>query len=267
MQNLQPFLSPLHSPRERKHRRTTGTGMDQSQRLGFDPEFPHPRKQLDHPRCGIDDKGAALRPERVNGGAEKIRSRARYLMTGDGLLGIGIHPSRSESPIGRIEDGRRKGLGRAERLRASDIPLKNLDFPRKAVDHDVPLRDVHERALDFDPQNTSAMDAPGQDQGNNPATRPQIDQLIPFAQNGKMGQQEGIHRETVTPLSLNDPQTASEDLIHRLIALQLQITIHDHTVKKWTKRPLRIFGSNQVDLGGMTFPWSATAIICAIVGG
>ncbi len=137
-------------------------------------------------------------------------------MPGDGFLGIGIHPSRSESPIGGIEDGRRKGLRLAEGFRTADIPPADLDLSGEAVQNDIPLRDGNEVVLDIDPQNPPARDAPGQDQGDDPASRSQIDQVIPFPEDGKMGQKEGIDRKTVAPLLLDDPEAASEDLIDRL---------------------------------------------------
>jgi len=190
--------------------------MDQSQPFGFDPEFPHPREQLDDPGCGIDGIGPTLRPEGMNGCGEKIRRRPRDLVPGNGFLRIGIHTSRSESSIGRIEDGRRKGLRLAEEFRVADVPLADLDLSGETVENDIPFRDGNEVVLDVDPQNPPATDAPGQDQGDDPASRSQIDQVIPFPEDGKMGQKDGIDRKTVAPLLLDDPEAAFEDLIDRL---------------------------------------------------
>jgi hypothetical protein len=150
-------------------------------------------------------------------------------MSGHRFSGIGIRPSRSETPVGGVENGRRKGLRPAEGLRATNVPPTNLNPPGKIIENDIPLRDRDKFILDFDPQDTPATETLRQNQRDDPAPRSQVDQVIAIPEVGKMGNQQRVERKTVTPLPLDDPEAADEDSIDRFSRRIEKVRVHDHS--------------------------------------
>jgi hypothetical protein len=134
-----------------------------------------------------------------------------------GLFWIGIHPPRSEPPVGRIEDSRIERQRRTEGLRTADVPLKDLYAPVEAVQRGTPSCHHHQLLLDLDPEDPSATVTADKDHGEDPAPRTQIDQIVPLTEVGKISEEKGVEGKAITGFSLNDPQTTPENLIDCLV--------------------------------------------------
>jgi hypothetical protein len=83
--------------------------------------------------------------------------------------------------------------------------------------------------LDFNPENPPGTATVSHDQRNDPAPRPQIDQIIPFPETGKMCEQQGIYREAVPLFLLDDPEAAPKYLIDSLAFFYQDILVHLHS--------------------------------------
>jgi len=223
-------MSPLHPFDERKYSCTSGAGMDDPEPFGFNPAGSHPTEHLHHPPRRIDRVHTTPFTKGMSGGGKEIPGISFDFMPSDGLFRIGIHPTRAESPIGRIEDSRIEGPGRADRLRKADITPADFHTPGEVIHGRTPSGHHREFLLDLDPEDLPAAIAIRQDQGNHTASRPQIDQIIPLSQAGKMGKEEGVQGKAIPSSLLDDSEAAPEDPIDRLVGfIGETILIHCHS--------------------------------------
>jgi hypothetical protein len=153
----------------------------------------------------------------MSGGGKENRGAPLEFVPCNGFFGSRIGPTRPESPVGWIEDNRIEGAGRANRLRTTDIARADIHAPGKGVQGRVPSCHRRELFLDLDAEDIPEAIAICQYQGQDPASRPQVEQIIPLPQADEVGEQEGIDGKAIPPSLLDDPEAASEDRVDRLV--------------------------------------------------
>ena len=188
-------------------RRGAVPGMHHPQELHAQPLLRGARFDLFDARIRQDEGEPAVRGKEPGRRGEEFRKRAGHLVPRRPLPRIRVSTPVSRPAVRRVRHHQVERTGRDPGDLPPNIPRDSDQPPVRAIVAEIPAREIEQVFLEFHAgAGTHRGGKAGQEQQQDPAPRPQIENRTPAKGGGEPREDHGVDREPITPLRLPDAQ-------------------------------------------------------------